>query len=49
MEVKDYEIYGLNGENGKLRERIEVLETIVKATVKEGKIHDDIEEAVKLR
>ena len=31
-DTKDYELYALNSENSKLRERIEVLETIVKAS-----------------
>lgn len=49
IEDKDYELYGLTGENGKLRDRIEVLETIVKATVKDGSLKNEIEEAVTLR
>lgn len=31
METKDYEIYGLNAENGRLRERIEVLERLLRS------------------
>jgi len=31
-ESKDYELYSLNSENARLRERIEILETIVKAS-----------------
>jgi hypothetical protein len=49
MEQKDYELYGLNSENGKLRERIEVLETLVRATGKEINCDDDLEDAVALR
>ncbi|TNV86632.1 hypothetical protein FGO68_gene2980 [Halteria grandinella] len=46
LEDKDYEVYGLNGENGRLRERIEVLETIVMATVRDN--GQQVEEAIAL-
>jgi hypothetical protein len=49
IEDKDYELYGLNGENSKLREKIGVLETIIKSYVKDSSIQEEIEEAVKLR